>query len=62
MTKYTATWECLDCGETGSVTKEGKDLMSQNKLATLEAAYELDEHANLNGCHRRLARITESEE
>jgi hypothetical protein len=62
MTKYTVTWKCEDCGATGEVVIEAESSRASEKLATKQATDEISFHAKENGCHRRLARITESKE
>jgi hypothetical protein len=62
MTKYTATWECLDCGAKGEVVIEAEPSRANEKRATQEATYQIEDHVEEHGCHRRLARIKESKE
>ena len=57
---YKARWECI-CGAWGEVVMEGKDAMSENKLATVEATLDAEDHRIAKGCSGRGFRVTESE-
>jgi hypothetical protein len=61
MTKYTATWKCLDCGATGEATVEHEHKTVGKSLARREAVCDAYDHAVENECHQRLARIFDKE-
>ena len=60
MITYKATWKC-PCGVGGEVIMEGEALMSKNKLATMRALNDAEDHCDKTGCLKRPVKIYEEE-